>query len=115
MYAPHSEQPKLNRSREELSENERIVYDAFMNEEYVNKLVNFLSLEEVKGKDNFSHKKMILFKVEYYYCCNLQLQLYLLIVRYNSVVGWFCSELGGGGESVNLMMHIIDMKKIYYF
>lgn len=67
VYAPHSEQPKLNRSPDELSENERIVYTAFTNEEYVNKLVDFLALEEVKGKDNFNHKKMILFKVIHVY------------------------------------------------
>ena len=64
-YAPHSQQPKLNRSVAELSENERIVYEAFTNEEFVNKLVNFLALEEVKGRDTFNHKKMILFKVKH--------------------------------------------------
>lgn len=61
-YAPHPEQPKLNRSQEEMSEVERIVYNAFMNPDYVSKLVEFLALEENKGKDRIRHKIIILFK-----------------------------------------------------
>ena len=62
-YAPKDEQPKLNRSKEELSENEKLIYDAFMSQDFVNKLVEFLSIEENKGKDKYEPKKMTLFKV----------------------------------------------------
>lgn len=62
-YAPHSEQPKLNRSKDELTEGERAVYTAFIDKEYVQKLVDFFALEENKNKDKFSQKKMTLFKV----------------------------------------------------
>ncbi|KAL4238306.1 Proteasome activator complex subunit 4 [Mactra antiquata] len=61
-YAPYSEQPKLNRSVEELSANESIVYNAFMDATFVDKLIGFLSLEENKTKDKFSLKRMMLFK-----------------------------------------------------
>ncbi|XP_060589859.1 proteasome activator complex subunit 4B-like [Ruditapes philippinarum] len=61
-YAPHSEQPKLNRSTDELTEGEKVVYNAFSNKDYVQKLVDFLALEENKNKDKFSQKKMTLFK-----------------------------------------------------
>ena len=62
-YAPHSEQPKLNRAKAELNEGEQVVYDLFTNTEYVEKLVSFLSLEENKAKDKYSSKRMTLFKV----------------------------------------------------
>lgn len=35
----------------------------FSSEEFVEKLVTFLSMEEVKGKDHFDVHKYILFKV----------------------------------------------------
>jgi len=62
-YGPKSAQPKINREPSELTEGEKIVYDAFNNPEFVAKLIDFLTLEENKGKDKFSHKKMVLFKV----------------------------------------------------
>ncbi|XP_052767290.1 proteasome activator complex subunit 4A-like [Mya arenaria] len=61
-YAPKSEQPKLNRDRQDLTEGEKIIYDAFTNPEFVTKLVDFLALEENKGRDKFGFKKMVLFK-----------------------------------------------------
>lgn len=39
------------------------MYDAFSSEEFVEKLVVFLSMEEVKGKDRFDVSKFMLFKV----------------------------------------------------
>ncbi|XP_078000645.1 proteasome activator complex subunit 4-like [Glandiceps talaboti] len=62
MYAALSEQPKLGRSREELSEVERVVYDYFSSQDFVDKLIGFLSLEERKGKDKFNSKRFVLFK-----------------------------------------------------
>ncbi|KAH3856840.1 hypothetical protein DPMN_099435 [Dreissena polymorpha] len=51
-----------------MSDSERVIYDAFSSPEYVAKLIDFLTLEENKGKDQFNHKRMILFKV----CCIAQ-------------------------------------------
>lgn len=61
-YAPHAEQPKLNRDSSELSEGELVVHSCYSNPEYVEKLVGFLSMEENKGKDKYSSKRMTLFK-----------------------------------------------------
>ncbi|XP_070577632.1 proteasome activator complex subunit 4-like isoform X2 [Ptychodera flava] len=61
-YAPLNEQPNLDRTREEMSEGEAIVYDHFSNPDFVDKLINFLSLEERKGKDKFNTKRFVLFK-----------------------------------------------------
>ena len=63
VYGPPSKQPKLGRSYEELSDEERPIYDQFSNPEFVAKLMKFLSLEENKGKDKFKAKHFVLFKV----------------------------------------------------
>ncbi|XP_077865747.1 proteasome activator complex subunit 4-like [Saccoglossus kowalevskii] len=62
MYAPPSEQPKLGRSRDELSQGEQMIYDCFINQDFVDKFIGYLSLEEKKGKDRFNNRKFILFK-----------------------------------------------------
>ncbi|XP_032233646.1 proteasome activator complex subunit 4 isoform X2 [Nematostella vectensis] len=61
-YAPHDKQPPLSRSREQLSEGEQAIYDCFIQRDFVDKLVDFLSLEERKGKDKFSVNRFLLFK-----------------------------------------------------
>lgn len=48
VYAPSAEQPPLNRSRDELSSAERIIYDFFANRANIDKLIEFWSLEEKK-------------------------------------------------------------------
>ena len=63
LYAPHAEQPKVKREKTELNEGEQVVYSTYTNPEYIEKLVSFLSLEENKGKDKYSSKRMTLFKV----------------------------------------------------
>ncbi|XP_071784078.1 proteasome activator complex subunit 4-like [Asterias amurensis] len=62
VYAGESEQPKLDRTVDELSESERAVHDCFSSEEFVKKLIEFLSLEDRKGRDKFNTKRFILFK-----------------------------------------------------
>ena len=62
VYAPYEEQPQVKRSRNDLSDREKPIYDALMDLEYVKKFVSFLALEENKGKDKFRHKNMTLFK-----------------------------------------------------
>lgn len=46
-----------------LFQGEAVVYDAFSSEEFVDKLVGFLSLEERKGKDKYDWTRSIMFKV----------------------------------------------------
>lgn len=51
MYAPSSDQPKLDRKEEEMPEAEQVIFRFFNKEDNVNKLVEFLSLENKKGHD----------------------------------------------------------------
>ena len=62
-YAVSEEQPPLGRSLEVLPDDEKPIYEAFHNEEYVSTLIKYLSLEENKGKDRFHSKFFVLFKV----------------------------------------------------
>ncbi|XP_019858537.1 PREDICTED: proteasome activator complex subunit 4 [Amphimedon queenslandica] len=61
-FAPMDRQPKLNRSIEELSEHEKVFYETFTDEGFLEKLISFHSLEEVKGKDQYSMKRALMFK-----------------------------------------------------
>ena len=63
-YADESQQPKFVRTLEELEENERPLFECFGDAQYVEKLLNFLALEEQKGRDKFQMKHLTLFKVE---------------------------------------------------
>ena len=49
-------------SMSELSENEKVIINFFADEEKVSKLLQFLSLEENKGRDIFSNTRFIMFK-----------------------------------------------------
>ncbi|XP_063300040.1 proteasome activator complex subunit 4 [Pelobates fuscus] len=62
VYASADQQPKLGRTREEMSEEEQIIYDHFTDEKFVDQLIKFLSLEDRKGKDKFNPRKFCLFK-----------------------------------------------------
>ena len=62
-YAPVNEQPKLGRLPEEMSPEERAIYDYFSNSDFIEKLFKFMSLEGQKGKDKFHSKYFTLFKV----------------------------------------------------
>uniref|UniRef100_A0A0P4W4D0 Proteasome activator complex subunit 4 C-terminal domain-containing protein n=1 Tax=Scylla olivacea TaxID=85551 RepID=A0A0P4W4D0_SCYOL len=62
VYAPPSHQPPLDRKREELTEEERAVYDFFICQENVDKLVSFLSLEENKERDSFNTRRFWMIK-----------------------------------------------------
>ncbi|KAK8403278.1 hypothetical protein O3P69_000420 [Scylla paramamosain] len=62
VYAPPSQQPPLDRKREELTEEERAVYDFFICQENVDKLVSFLSLEENKERDSFNTRRFWMIK-----------------------------------------------------
>jgi proteasome activator subunit 4 len=62
LYAPLDQQPRLTRSREEMSEGEIVVYDKFSSEEFVSKLFGYLSMEEKKGVDCFNKSRMEIFQ-----------------------------------------------------
>lgn len=61
-YASADKQPLLGRTRDQLSEEERHIYDSFSQEEFTSKFINFLSLEDRKGKDKFNLHRFMLFK-----------------------------------------------------
>uniref|UniRef100_A0AAQ4Q9D5 Proteasome activator subunit 4a n=1 Tax=Gasterosteus aculeatus aculeatus TaxID=481459 RepID=A0AAQ4Q9D5_GASAC len=62
MYAPMMEQPKQNLTREEMTEREQIIFDHFSDPVFINQFIEFLSLEDRKGKDKFSPRRFCLFK-----------------------------------------------------
>ncbi|XP_041866071.1 proteasome activator complex subunit 4A isoform X1 [Melanotaenia boesemani] len=62
MYASQEEQPKQNLSREEMTEREQIIFDHFSDPVFINQFIEFLSLEDRKGKDKFSPRRFCLFK-----------------------------------------------------
>uniref|UniRef100_A0A7N9ASQ6 Proteasome activator subunit 4a n=1 Tax=Mastacembelus armatus TaxID=205130 RepID=A0A7N9ASQ6_9TELE len=62
MYAPLEEQPKQNLTREEMTEREQIMFDHFSDPVFINQFIEFLSLEDRKGKDKFSPRRFCLFK-----------------------------------------------------
>ena len=62
-YAPLAEQPRLGRSRAEMSAGEQAIYDAFTDEAFVGKVLEYLQLEEHKGKDKFHSEYFTIFKV----------------------------------------------------
>lgn len=61
-YAPSGEQPKYGRTQEELNEHEKIFYDFFKNPENIDKLIEFWSLEEKKGKEKFKRSRFWMIK-----------------------------------------------------
>ncbi|CAH3144364.1 unnamed protein product [Porites evermanni] len=61
-YAPVDQQPPLGRTRDQLSEEEQPIYDAFSQEEFTSKFIAFLSLEDRKGRDKFNVHRFVLFK-----------------------------------------------------
>ncbi|KAF7667140.1 hypothetical protein LDENG_00077040 [Lucifuga dentata] len=57
-----SEKSKDDLPYEEMSEGEKIIYEYFSDPEFIEQLMEFLSLEERKGKDSFSPRRFYLFK-----------------------------------------------------
>jgi proteasome activator subunit 4 len=52
----------LRRSPSELNESEKEIFDFFVREENIDKLMGFLSLEEHKGRDKFDPGRFAMFK-----------------------------------------------------
>ncbi|KTG47925.1 hypothetical protein cypCar_00026947 [Cyprinus carpio] len=61
VYAPAAEQPK-DLSTENMNERERVIYDHFTEPMFIKQLIEFLSLEDRKGKDKFNPRRFCLFK-----------------------------------------------------
>uniref|UniRef100_A0A673BIM3 Proteasome activator subunit 4b n=1 Tax=Sphaeramia orbicularis TaxID=375764 RepID=A0A673BIM3_9TELE len=57
-----SEKPKDDLPYEEMSEGEKIIFEYFSDPEFIDQLIEFLSLEERKGKDSFNPRRFCLFK-----------------------------------------------------
>lgn len=47
-YAPSAQQPKLDRTTDEMSEHEKVFFEFFSNKANVDKLIAFWSLEEAR-------------------------------------------------------------------
>uniref|UniRef100_A0A672JUD6 Proteasome activator complex subunit 4B-like n=1 Tax=Sinocyclocheilus grahami TaxID=75366 RepID=A0A672JUD6_SINGR len=62
VYAPAAEQPK-DLSAENMNEREHVIYDHFTEPMFIKQLIEFLSLEDRKGKDKFNPRRFCLFKV----------------------------------------------------
>ncbi|XP_016085953.1 proteasome activator complex subunit 4B-like [Sinocyclocheilus grahami] len=61
VYAPAAEQPK-DLSAENMNEREHVIYDHFTEPMFIKQLIEFLSLEDRKGKDKFNPRRFCLFK-----------------------------------------------------
>lgn len=62
VYAPSKDQPKLDRTIEEMNEHERVIFTFFDKQENIDKLIKFWSLEEKKGRDKFNRSRFCLIK-----------------------------------------------------
>ena len=62
VYAPSCDQPRLDRTPEELSASELVIHSFFSEPTKVTKLLSFLTLEEKKGKDRFNVERFLMFK-----------------------------------------------------
>lgn len=63
VYAPSSEQPCLDRPVDQLSAQEQEIDAFFSNQDNIDSLIRFMSLEEKKGRDKFNGGRFIMFKV----------------------------------------------------
>ncbi|XP_028331301.1 proteasome activator complex subunit 4B [Gouania willdenowi] len=57
-----SEKPEDDLPYDEMSESEKIIFEYFSDAEFIDQLIQYLSLEERKGKDSFNPRRFCLFK-----------------------------------------------------
>uniref|UniRef100_A0A665UKH4 Proteasome activator subunit 4b n=1 Tax=Echeneis naucrates TaxID=173247 RepID=A0A665UKH4_ECHNA len=57
-----SEKPKDDLPYEKMSEGEKVIFEYFSDPEFIDQLIEFLSLEDRKGKDSFNPRRFCLFK-----------------------------------------------------
>lgn len=63
LYASASEQPSAPKRMDNLTNQEKVLYNFFTNKANLSKLMSYFSMEEKKGKDLFNGHKFSLFKV----------------------------------------------------
>ena len=73
-YAPYPELPKLDRTREELTDSEKALYDCWTKPEYVAQVFEYLALEEDKNTDKYRMPVVKYFKVSHLFCCYIYTQ-----------------------------------------
>jgi hypothetical protein len=76
VYAASGEQPALERMHNELTDAEKEVDLFFSNQNNVDRLIEYLALEEKKGKDKFNGYRFIMFKV----LCRSTCYLVLIVI-----------------------------------
>lgn len=62
VYAPSDQQPPLNLTRDQMTPAERIIFDFFAQRSNIDKLIEFWSLEEKKGKEKFNRTRSFILK-----------------------------------------------------
>ncbi|XP_012728979.2 proteasome activator complex subunit 4B isoform X3 [Fundulus heteroclitus] len=62
MIYASSEKPQDDLPYEEMSEGEKIIFEYFSDPDFIDQLIEFLSLEERNGKDSFNPRRFCLFK-----------------------------------------------------
>jgi proteasome activator subunit 4 len=62
IYAPSTEQPNIDKRFQNLSVEEKEIYNFFNNPENLQQFIEYFSMEEKKGKDQFNAYKFLLFK-----------------------------------------------------
>lgn len=51
-----------------VTQGEKIIFEYFSDAEFIDQLIEFLSLEDRKGKDSFNPRRFCLFKVQFKLC-----------------------------------------------
>lgn len=67
VYAPSDKQPDLDQPIEQMTEIEQVFFKFFSDKANIDKLVEFWSLEEKKGKDKFNRTKFFLITVSFFF------------------------------------------------
>ena len=62
VYAPQDKQLEFIQNPEDMKPEERPIIQSFLNQEFVENVVKFFSLEENKGKDKFDSRKFLMWK-----------------------------------------------------
>jgi len=62
VYAPEDQQPKLDRTVNEMPDQEQEIIKFILDDCHLEKLIEFLSLEENKGRDKFDSRKFLMWK-----------------------------------------------------
>jgi len=62
VYGPESDQPSVDRSVEDMKPEEKHLFQVFHNQDMVDEIVRFFSLEEQKDMDKFDSRKFMLWK-----------------------------------------------------